>query len=414
VKDGQGRITHFVAVKEDITERKRAADALRETQVQLWQSQKIEAIGRLAGGVAHDFNNLLGVITGYAELLLAKMKDADPGRRYVDQLLRAAQRAAGLTRQLLAFSRRQVLQLKVVDLNQLVADLEKMLDRLIGEDVELTVLPRPDLGSVRVDPGQMEQVIMNLVVNARDAMPKGGQLRIETANADLDATYAATHEPVKPGRYVMLAVSDDGVGMDETTRARVFEPFFTTKPAGEGTGLGLATVYGIVKQSGGYIWVYSEPGRGTTFRLYFPRALERPEPEETEAAPPADLRGRETVLVVEDQELLRGVVRESLERFGYHVLEATDGEAALAVVEAHAAEIDLVLTDVVMPHMNGVDLAARLRATRPGLRVLFMSGYTQDMVARHGLLEPGTLLLEKPFTALALAGKIREAMARVP
>ena len=411
VVDTHGRVTHFVAVKEDVTDRKRAAETLRETQAQLWQSQKLEAIGRLAGGVAHDFNNLLGVITGYGEMLASKMDVGAPGRRHLEQILRAAQRAAGLTRQLLAFSRRQLLQLKIVDLNALVADLEKMLHRLIGEDVELAVAAGPDLGTVRVDPGQMEQVVMNLVVNARDAMPKGGQIRIETRNAELDSVYAATHEPVKPGRYVMLAVSDTGVGMDETTRARIFEPFFTTKAAGEGTGLGLATVYGIVKQCGGYIWVYSEPGRGTTFRLYFPRAFELPEAESPDAAPPADLHGHETILVVEDQEMLRGVVRESLEGFGYRVLEASDGEAALALAGTHGQEIALVLTDVVMPRMSGVELAARLRDTKPHLRILFMSGYTQDMVARHGLLQSGTLLLEKPFTALALARKIQEAMS---
>jgi PAS domain S-box-containing protein len=411
VVDPQGRVTHFVAVKEDVTAHKRAAETLRETQVQLWQSQKLEAVGRLAGGVAHDFNNLLGVITGYGELLQAKLEAGGPARRQLEQILRAAQRAAGLTRQLLAFSRRQILQLRVVDLNALVSDLEKMLNRLIGEDVELEVVGGADLGTVRVDPGQMEQVIMNLVVNARDAMPMGGRIRIETRNADLDAAYATTHEAVKPGPYVLLAVSDTGTGMDEATRARVFEPFFTTKAPGTGTGLGLATVYGIVKQCGGYIWVYSELGRGTTFRLYFPRITEPPDVEPAEPAVTAQLRGHETVLVVEDQEVLRGVVRQSLEQFGYHVLEASDGEAALAVVEAHGHEIALVLTDVVMPRLSGVELAVRLRETKPALRVLFMSGYTPDMVARHGLLEAGALLLEKPFTAVALVRMVREAIS---
>jgi PAS domain S-box-containing protein len=409
VLDARGEVTHYVAIKEDITDRKRAETALQETQRQLLQSQKVEAIGRLAGGVAHDFNNLLGVISGYGEMLARRLPATDPGRRHLDQILRAAERAAGLTRQLLAFSRRQVLQPRVVDLNALVADTEAMLRRLIGEDVELSVRADPELASVRVDPGQIEQVVMNLAVNARDAMPRGGRLSIETANVVLDERYARSHEAVKPGRYVMLAISDTGVGMDAATQARIFEPFFTTKP-GSGTGLGLATVYGIVKQSGGYIWVYSEPGRGTTFRIYFPRVEELPEAAAA-PAPAESPGGHETVLLVEDQEALRGVVRESLEGLGYRVLEAPDGKGALELAAAAREPIHLLLTDVIMPRMSGVELAERLRARHEGLRVVFMSGYTDDVVTRSGLLAQRGRLLQKPFTTPVLARTLREALA---
>ena len=385
---------------------------LRAAEERLFLSQKLEAIGRLAGGVAHDFNNILGVITGYGELAQRQLGPEHPAGPRVDQMMKAAERAASLTRQLLAFSRNQVMQPKLLDLNDLVADVEKMLGRLIGEDVDLVVHPAPGLGTVRADPGQIEQIILNLAVNARDAMPKGGSLTLETANVDLDEDYCAAHPPMKPGRYVMLAVSDTGVGMDEETQHRVFEPFFTTKPEGQGTGLGLATVYGIVKQSGGYIWLYSEPGRGTTLRAYLPRV---DEPAETArpVGPPAEApRGHETILVVEDTETLREVIRETLEERGYTVLLASNGEEALALARERDGPIDLLLTDVVMPKLGGGDLARLLSALRSGMRVLYMSGYTNGAISQHGVLGGGVMLLEKPFTGSTLARAVREALDR--
>jgi PAS domain S-box-containing protein len=389
----------------DITERRRLA-------AQLLQSQKLEAIGRLAGGVAHDFNNILGVIIGYGELAQRQLGLEHPVRARVDQMVKAAERAAGLTRQLLAFSRQQVMQPSLLDLNAIVADTQRMLGRLIGEDVELVIHAAPDLGTVKADPGQIEQLILNLAVNARDAMLKGGSLTLETANVDVDEDYAAAHPPVTPGRCVMLAVSDTGSGMDQTTQQRIFEPFFTTKPEGQGTGLGLATVYGIVKQSGGYIWVYSEPGRGTTFKVYLPRV---DEPAET--APRAGLtaetpRGDETILLVEDTETLQEVIRETLEERGYTVLLASNGEEALALALARAGPIDLLLTDVVMPKLGGGDLAKLIAARRPEIRVLYMSGYTDGAILQHGVLREGVMLLEKPFTGDKLARAVREALDR--
>jgi PAS domain S-box-containing protein len=410
IVDEGGRVTHFVAVKEDITERKRAEEALAETREQLYRSQKLEAVGRLAGAVAHDFNNLLSVITGYGEILARSLPEEGPARRRLGQILKAAGRAAALTRQLLAFSRRQVLNPKVLNLNDVVHEMEKMLRRVIPEDVELRVRAGPDLGSVRVDPGQIEQVIMNLAVNARDAMPSGGVIEIETANADLDAAYANAREPVRPGPYVLLAVSDTGVGMDEATRSRIFEPFFTTKPLGEGTGLGLSTVYGIVKQSDGYVWVYSEPGRGTTFKVYLPRVDEAPGPRRPAAPePPATSRG-ETILLVEDQPSVREMVRESLESLGYVVLDAEGGEQALDIARSHGGRIDLLVTDVVMPRMSGRAVAEEVATLRPGIRVLYCSGHPNEIVARQGLLEPGVNLLEKPFTIATLARRLREVL----
>jgi hypothetical protein len=397
-----GAARAFAGIAHDLTERKRLEEQLRH-------AQKMEAVGRLAGGVAHDFNNLLGVITGYSELAGRSLDPDHPGRRRIAEVLKAAERAAGLTRQLLAFSRKQSLSPKVVDLSALVQDLERMLRRLIGEDVELVVRLAPGLRAVRVDPGQMDQVVMNLAVNARDAMPRGGRLTLATAEVGAEELQAAAHWGVAPGRYLRLTIEDTGHGMDDETRARLFEPFFTTKPAGEGTGLGLATVYGIVKQSGGHILVDSSVGSGTRFSIYLPSIAEVPDaPAESPAAP---ARGGETILLVEDQEALREVTRQSLEDLGYRVLAAEDAEAGLALATEHPGEIDLLLTDVVMPGTSGPELAARIAGDWPGTRVLFMSGYTSDVLGRHGVLDPGTQLVEKPFTQRELAHRVRAALS---
>src|SRR5437762_436126 len=398
-----GRLTGILGIGRDVTERLGLEQQLR-------QAQKMEAVGRLAGGIAHDFNNILTAITGHADLLLEDLGHHDPRRADVDEIRRSADRAAGLTRQLLAFSRQQVLQPKVVDLNALVLDMDKLLRRLIGEDVELATVLDPTLGHVTADPGQLEQVIVNLAVNARDAMPQGGKLTLETRNIDLDASYTLEHSLVKPGPYVQLTVSDSGIGMDEETQAHAFEPFFTTKPRGQGTGLGLAMVYGTVKQSGGFIWVYSEPGRGATFRFYLPRV---DAPVES-AAPPAPVerppRGSETVLLAEDEPAVRAIARQALERQGYTVLAAPSGADALALAAQHGATIHLLLTDVVMPGMSGRDLADRLTAQRPSIRVLYISGYTDNAIVRHGMLEPGLAYLQKPFRPDALVRKVREVL----
>jgi PAS domain S-box-containing protein len=381
----------------------------RDLEVQFRQAQKMEAVGRLAGGVAHDFNNLLTVITSYGELLLEDLATGDPRRADLEQIRKAAKDAAGLTRQLLAFSRQQVLEPTVLNLNAIVTGAEKMLKRLIGEDVDLLAITAADLGAVKADAGQIEQVIMNLVVNARDAMPDGGKVTIETANVELDAAYAAHHSVVPPGAYVLLSVSDAGVGMDEHTKAHVFEPFFTTKERGKGTGLGLATVYGIVKQSGGFVWVYSELGHGTTLKLYFPRVDERVEtPERARAT--ASIRGTETVLLAEDAAAVRAVAYEVLTRHGYTVLLAPDGRSALSIAADHAGPLHLLVTDVIMPEMSGRQLADRLKEIRPELKVLFVSGYTDDAITRHGVLEPGIAFLQKPFTPESLARKVREVL----
>ena len=370
----------------------------------------MEAIGRLAGGIAHDFNNLLTVILGYTEALLDGRGDGR-GPEEVSEIRKAAERAAGLTRQLLAFSRRQVLQHRTINLNMLLGDLDKMLRRLLGEDVSLTTLLDPDLGSVRADAGQIEQVIVNLAVNARDAMPDGGKLTIETRCVELDDQYARDHLSVQPGRYVMVAVSDTGTGMDDETKSRIFEPFFTTKEQGEGTGLGMATVYGIVKQSRGNIWVYSEPGRGTSFKVYLPEVAGSAagSGRETPQRPPE--RGSETILLTEDEEGVRTLTRKMLAHSGYTVLEAASPREALEIASRHEQPIDLLVTDVVMPEMGGSDLAARLVSLRPETRVLYMSGYTDDVILRHGVLERGCIFLQKPFTAHALSRKVREALA---
>jgi nitrogen-specific signal transduction histidine kinase len=382
----------------------------RRLEGQLRQAQKMEAVGRLAGGVAHDFNNLLTVITSYSELLLEDLGSGDPKRDDVEQIRKAAQGAAGLTRQLLAFSRQQVLEPKVLDLKATVAGTEKLLKRLIGEDIQLTTSLAPDLGAVKADPGQLEQVIMNLAVNARDAMPTGGRLTIEAANVDMDEAYVGEHAPARPGRYVMLALSDTGIGMDEQTKARIFEPFFTTKEVGKGTGLGLATVYGIVKQAGGFIWVYSEPGRGTSFKVYLPRVNEPAAPDEVRPATRAPGRGTETVLLVEDAASVRLVTRQVLERFGYAVLEAPEGDTALRLATKHRGPIHLLLTDVVMPGISGRDLAQQLAPLRPEMKVLYASGYANNAIIQHGILEPGIAYLQKPFTPETLARRVREVL----
>ena len=393
---------YFVGIVRDISDKKKL-------EAQLRQSQKMEAFGQLAGGVAHDFNNLLTVISGYSDLLLGKLPPGDPKKKMVDQIHGAAERAAALTRQLLAFSRQQVLEPKVLDLNAIISDLEKMLRRLIGEDVRFNTIPGPALSAVKVDAGQIEQVIVNLVVNARDAMPQGGKITIETSEAELDEFYTRTHPEARAGRFVRMAISDTGCGMPPEVKARIFEPFFTTKDVGQGTGLGLAVVHGIVKQSGGNIDVYSEAGVGTTFRVFLPAV----EPEaETPSVHGTEVisRGFETILLVEDEDSVRELVTTVLESYGYTVLTAPEGLAALQLVEGCSQAIDLLVTDVVMPHMGGRQLAETLVAHQPGLKVLFISGYTDDAVVRHGILQANVNFLQKPFTANSLARKVREIL----
>jgi PAS domain S-box-containing protein len=400
--DAGGKVVGVLGIYDDIT-------TVRQLEGQYRQAQKMEAIGTLAAGVAHDFNNALSVILGLTDLVLMDMAVGDPRRPDLELVRKAATEAAGLTRQLLAFSRQQVLQPRVLDLNEVVTGAERMLRRLIGEDIVLATALASKGGRVKTDPGQLESVIMNLVVNARDAMPGGGKLTIATANVTLDAGYVEAHPPVTPGRYVLLSVSDTGVGMDAETRRRLFEPFFTTKEKGKGTGLGLATVYGIVKQSGGFIWVYSERGAGTTFKIYLPRV------EESVAAaepPPssASLSGTETVLLAEDGPMVRASTRSILERHGYTVLEAPNGTAALELAASHAGPLDLLLTDVIMPGMGGGELARRVQARRSETRVLYISGYTDDAVVRHGVLERGDAYLEKPFTSERLLRRVRQVL----
>jgi two-component system cell cycle sensor histidine kinase/response regulator CckA len=400
----------------DISERKRAEaeqarleEALRKTEEQLRQSQKMEAIGRLAGGIAHDFNNLLSVILGYSNILLADLKPVDPIRADLEAIRRSGQQAADLTRQLLAFSRRQVLSPRVVDLNDIVRDTDKMLRRLLGEDIELVVRVTREAATVKVDPGQLDQVIMNLAINARDAMPEGGKLTIETQNVVLDEAYARQHLGLPAGEYVRLAVSDTGLGMTPETQARIFEPFFTTKDQGKGTGLGLSTVFGIIQQSGGNIWVYSEPNAGTVFKIFLP-AADAADLTPSQTAAPSTLDGTETILLVEDQEEVRQVAQEILRRFGYHVLTARNAGEALLFCERHPHQIHLLLTDVVMPQMNGPELAARLMPMRPDMKVLFMSGYTEDAIIHHGVLDSGFAYLQKPLVPESLGRRVREVL----
>jgi signal transduction histidine kinase/ActR/RegA family two-component response regulator len=392
-----------------LLESRRAYDELAETQGQLEQAQKMDAIGRLAGGVAHDFNNLLTVILGRTDILLHPLKPEDPMRRGIELIQRTAGRAADLTRQLLAFSRKQVLEPVVLDLSAVTTDMKDMLGRLIGEDIALLTTPTPGLGRVKADRGQVEQVVMNLAVNARDAMPQGGRLILETANVDLDDEYVRRHVGARPGPHVMLAVSDTGTGIPREIQAQIFEPFFTTKEQGKGTGLGLATVYGIVKQSGGYIEVDSEPRQGTTFRIYLPR-LEAAVTVDRSVRPAAAAGGTETILLVEDEEGVRELARDILRASGYTVLEARNGAEALLLCERHQGPLDMLLTDVVMPRMSGRELAERLAPLRPELSVLYMSGYTDDAVIRHGVLAAGTAFLQKPFTPAALVLRVRETL----
>lgn len=415
--------THRVASSEDLKLLQALADStaiamenvrmlgrLVKAERQLHHAQKMEAVGRLAGGVAHDFNNVLTVVTSYAEMMRAALHPGEPMHAELSEITAAAERGTNLTKQLLAFSRRQVLETKVVDLNQVLSGMGQMLPRLLGADVRLTVLPESGLGRVLADPGQLEQIVMNLVVNARDAMPTGGQLTIRTANVELDDAYSDDHHDVLPGPYVLLAVSDTGEGMDAQTQSRIFEPFFTTKESGKGTGLGLATVFGIVNQSNGYIWVYSEPGRGTTFKIYLPRTGDAP-PLPTEVrATPLETRGTETILLAEDDAQVRGVARSILRRSGYVVLEAANAGEALLLCEQHGANIDLLITDVILPIVSGRELAARLRQQRPDLLVLFMSGYTDDAVRQHGILDSGVAFLQKPFTPASLTTRVRAVL----
>ena len=383
---------------------------LQRVEDQLRQMQKVDSLGRLAGGVAHDFNNVLTVIMGYADLVRGALPTDDPLQDRLDQIKKAAERAAALTRQLLAFGRKQIMSPRVIDLNSIVTDMNAMLGRLIGEDVEVQMALNPHLGPMRGDPTQIEQIIVNLAVNSRDAMPNGGVLTLETDNVTLDGAYARRHVSVQPGSYVMLAVSDTGLGMDEKTQLHLFEPFFTTKEQGKGTGLGLATVYGIVKQSGGNIWVYSEPGHGTTFKVYFPvvqESVEAPAPNQPLSSP---VGGSETILVVEDQDEVRKLICAVLRHSGYGVLESSNGGEALLVCERYRETIHLMVTDVVMPGMSGRELSDRIALLRPAMKVLYLSGYTSNAIVHHGVLDAGILFLQKPFTPLILAQKVREVL----
>jgi PAS domain S-box-containing protein len=401
--EADGRATRMIGAMMDITERKQLEDELR-------QAQKMEAVGQLAGGVAHDFNNLLTVITGRSALLLGRLEADDPLRRSVEQIQKTADRAAALTRQLLAFSRKQVLQRKVLDLNTAVADMSAMLRRLIGEDIDLLLTPGPGAGHVNADPGQLEQVLLNLAVNARDAMPGGGTLGVETDNVRLEAGPPDRPDALPPGPYAVLRVIDTGVGMDAATQARIFEPFFTTKEKGKGTGLGLSMVHGVVRQHGGAIRVRSVPGGGTTFEIYLPQVEAPGQTSGTEETSPGPATGRETILLVEDEEDVRALAREVLERQGYTMLEAADGVQALQRYESEGDRIDLILTDVVMPRMSGRELVDRVQLTRPTMRVLYMSGYTEDAIVRHGVLESSMRLLSKPFRPIDLIQKVREVL----
>jgi signal transduction histidine kinase len=393
-------------------ERKRAEAERASLEQQLRMSQRLEAVGSLAGGVAHDFNNLLSVILCCTEFAMAKVREDDHVRDELREVKKAGERAVALTRQLLAFSRKQVLQPVVLNLNQIAAGVEKMLRRILGEDIDYVQVLAPDLSMVRADPGQIEQVLMNLVVNARDAMPGGGKLTIETSNVDLDEEYAARHVAVKPGPYVHFAVSDTGCGMDAKTQARIFEPFFTTKEKGKGTGLGLSTVYGIVKQSGGNIWVYSEPGQGTTFKVYLPRELSGSTTVTASrlAAVATAPTATETILVVEDEEAVCNIAKRILCAAGYTVLTAASPDEALLTCNAHRGKMHLLLTDVVMPQMSGRVLAERLVLARPGIKVLYMSGYTDEAIVHQGTLDPGTHFIAKPFSAADLTRKVREVL----
>lgn len=399
ITDSEGRVYRIAGVAEDITQR-------RELEQQFRQAQKMEAVGQLAGGIAHDFSNLLTIITGYSQLGLSGLREEDPLRSNLKQIQKAALRAASLTRQLLAFSRRQVLQPRVLDLNQVISNVEGMLGRLIGADIQLETELDPHLDLVKTDPGQIEQVIFNLAINARDAMPQGGILTIETGNVLLDEVYAHKHPSVSPGWYAMIAVSDTGIGMDQETRSHIFEPFFTTKESGKGTGLGLATVYGIIKQSGGSIWVYSEPGRGSTFHIYLPRAEgTAAEPETVPVV--SSSHGSETILLAEDDENFRKLVREILDKNSYTVLEAKDADEAIKIAKESNQPIHILLTDVIMPHVMGPELAREVATHQPDIKVIYMSGYTDKAVQRCGVLDASVNFIAKPFAMETLLEKIR-------
>jgi two-component system cell cycle sensor histidine kinase/response regulator CckA len=403
LRDGNGQITHFISTGRDITERRKLESELR-------QAQKMDAIGRLAGGVAHDFNNLLLVISAYAELTLDSLAPADPLRQNVSEIMTASRRAADLTRQLLAFGRKQMQSLQVLDLNTVIGEITTMLPRLIGEDIELLFVPGHDLGKVKADPVQIEQVVMNLAANARDAMPAGGTLTIETATVRVDESYVQRHSMVPQGDYVLLTVADSGQGIAAIHLPHIFEPFYTTKEAGNGTGLGLATVYGIVKQNGGFVWVYSEPGLGTTFKVYLPRVQSLSGDVRTTKPVEPSPRGCETVLLVEDETSVRQASRQFLTRSGYNVLEAADGQEALRASREHSGTIHLMITDVVMPRMGGPTLAERLSDERPNMKVLFVSGYAEKTVLQHGKIDVSTRFLQKPFSLNTLARKVREVL----
>jgi PAS domain S-box-containing protein len=404
IRDTDGQMVGISSVARDVSDSKTLEEMLR-------QSQKMEAVGQLAGGVAHDFNNLLSVIIGYTGLLLDEMKPDDPERKSIEEIQKAGERAALLTRQLLAFSRKQVLQPKMLDLNAVVVGAEKLLQRLIGEDIELHIVPNYALGQIKADAGQLEQIIMNLAVNARDAMPPGGKLTIETANVHIDEEYAGQHPSTRVGPHVMLSVTDTGCGMDDKIKAHIFEPFFTTKEFGKGTGLGLSTVYGIVKQSGGSVWVYSEIGVGTTFKIYLPCVNPIPEIASPKDGQEKVTGGSQTILVVEDEVALLHVTRRSLASVGYAILAAQSPADAIQISKDHPGPIHLMVTDVIMPGMSGAQLAAHLSALRPEMKVLYVSGYTDDTIVRHGVLEPGLAFLQKPFSPKTLARKVGEVLA---
>ena len=409
--DLSGRLV-FHTTFQDITEKAKAERALAQSLEQLRQSQKMEAVGRLAGGIAHDFNNLLTVITGYCELMATNIGEGNPLWEDLQEIRKSAERAAALTRQLLAFSRRQVLQPKVLEIDSVIPEMDKMLRRLIGEDIDLVTLLGAGGGKVKFDPSQIEQVVVNLVINSRDAMPGGGSITIETANVELDEAYVRMHGGAWPGPHVMISVSDTGCGMDPETLSKAFDPFFTTKEKGKGTGLGLSTVFGIVKQSGGCLYAYSEPGRGTTMKIYLPRVTGEaaPKGEKRDAEFEIRLQGAETILLVEDEETLRKLAASILERYGYTVLSAGNGEEAWHLLDDRRFRPRLLITDVVMPKMGGRELSDRLKATHPDIRVLFMSGYTDNAIVHHGVLDPGVSYLQKPFTPKALARKVREVL----